>query len=111
MHTSVIYNILSLSLESKVYAHQMVRTDSKEQKLEAFLHPSSHGQVIMEREKEADEDFCDGQSSGNKHKRKSSLTITQRKRGHHKPVHLTSVNKLLQKTQKNKHQGNIVKGY
>ena len=89
----------------------MVRTDSKEQKLEAFLHPLSHGQDMMETEKEADEDFCDGQSSGKKHKRKSSLTITQRKRGHHKPVHLTSVNKLLQKIRKKKHQGNMFIGY
>ena len=85
----------------------MVRTDSKEQKLEAFLHPSSQEQD-MEKEKDADKDFCDGQSSGKKCKRKSSLTIIQRKRGHHKPVHLTSVNKLLQKIRNNKHQGNIV---
>ena len=88
----------------------MVRTDSKEQKLEAFLHPSSHGQDMMETEK-VDEDFCDGQSSGMKLKKKSSLTITQRKRGHHKPVHLTSVNKLLQKIRKKKHQGNMFIGY
>ena len=39
-----VYNVLSLiSLESRVYAHQMVHTDSKEQKLEPFLHPLSHG--------------------------------------------------------------------
>ena len=65
----------------------------------------------METQKEADEDFCDGQSSGKKLNRKNSLTITQRKRGHHKPVHLTSVNKLLQQTQNNKHQGNMFIGY
>ena len=29
---------------SKVYAHQMVRTDSKTQKLDAFLHPSRPSQ-------------------------------------------------------------------
>ena len=52
----------------------------------------------METEKEADGDFCDGQLLGKKHK--NSLTITQRKCGHHKPVHLTSVNKLLQKDTK-----------
>ena len=46
--------------------------------------------------------FCDRQSSGKKHKRKSSLTITQRKCGHHKPVYLTSVNQLLQKLQNKK---------
>ena len=61
----------------------------------------------METEKEADEDFCDE----NKHKIKSSLTITQRKCGDHKPVHLTSVNKLLQKIRNKKHQGNIFIGY
>ena len=63
---------------------------------------------MVETKKEVDEDFCDGQSSG---KRKSSLTITPRKCGHHKPVHLTRVNKLLQETQNNKHQGNMFIGY
>ena len=50
--------------------------------------------------KKVDKNFCDGQSSEKKHKRKSSLTITQRKCGHHKSVHLTSVNMLLQKIRK-----------
>ena len=94
--------------KNRVYSpHQMVITNSKEQKLNVFLHNSSQGRD-METEKEADGgggDFCDGQSLGKKHK--SSLTITQRKWRHHKPVHLTSVNKLLQKTQNEKHQGNI----
>ena len=39
--------------------------------------------------------------------KKMNLNL-QRKRGHHKPVHLTSVNKLLQKIRNKKHQGNIV---
>ena len=51
----------------------MVITNTKEQKLDVFLHNSSQGQD-METEKEADGDFCDGQSLGKKHK--SSLTIT-----------------------------------
>ena len=34
------------TLENRAYAHQMVCTDSKEQKVEAFLHPLSQGQDI-----------------------------------------------------------------
>ena len=47
--------------------------------------------------KEANEEFIEGHSLGKKCKRKNSQIITQRKCGHHKSVHLTSVNKLLQK--------------
>ena len=43
-------------------AHQTAFTNSKEHKLEAFVHPSSQGQD-METEKEPDEDFCDRQNS------------------------------------------------
>ena len=67
-----------------------------------FLYPSSQGQD-METEKEADDQFIDGQSLGKKHKRKNSLTITQTK--------LTIINKLLQRIQNNKHQRNMFKGY
>ena len=67
-----------------------------------FLHPSSQGQD-METEKEVDEEFIDEQSLGKEHKRKSSLTITQTK--------LTIINKLLQRIQNNKHQGNVFNGY
>ena len=44
-------------------------------------------------------------------KEKSSLSIIQRKREHHKPVHLTSVNKLLQEIRNKKHQGNMFTVY
>ena len=65
----------------------------------------------METEKEVNDKFCDRQSSGKKCKRKTYLNVNQRKCGHHKPVYLTSVNKLLQKIQNKKHQGNMFTVY
>ena len=76
------------------YADHIVYTDSKEQMSGASFILRTHNK---ETKKEVNDKFFDRQSLGKKYKRKSSLTITQRKRGHHKPVHLTSVNKLLQK--------------
>ena len=120
--------VISLSLSDKVYAHQMVRTDSKEQKLDAFLIPSLTGTDIeatdrMDYEepnlliKSSEESSSPATASAtdeetvlkekNKKKRSpiSTPLMLSKKRKHHKPVHLTSVRNLLQRVKDKQHQG------
>lgn len=115
-----------------VYAHQMVRTDSKSRTLEAFLTPSSDESILAAADKDSaitdsEEggggpkggssragdlrggssrgDDLRGSSSRRKRQSSSQPVLAQRKRQHHEPIHLTSVNSLLKEIREKQHKG------
>lgn len=80
----------------------MIRTDSKEQTLDSFIVPKELS-VCSESKENTEKDTKD-------RKRKSTNVpqlSTMKKRKHHKPVHLTSVNNLIQAVKDEQHQGLI----
>ena len=109
----------------KIYAHQMVRTDPKEQKLDAFLAPAMmiKQQSINGDEKESNSGEEGMKSLGHKAEklaesgtRKRQLTPTyvspaQRRRKHHRTVHLTSVKNLIQKLYSQQHNGKRIHSF
>lgn len=104
----------------KVYAHQMVRIDSKEQKLDAFLHkPSSSAQLVKNSTKDNEAtsekmEFDDGHSITDKpdvppsEQSAKPSTITTTKvdlEMKNEPIKLTSILTLQKEFQKNYHSG------
>lgn len=107
-----MHNLNSLFLSSEnVYAHQMIRTDAKEQSLDSFVIPTSVREFTNSLNSEAQSIETSPPSvSGEKsisHKRKSSDSIlsTVKRRKHHKPVQLTSINNLLVAVKDRQHHG------
>ena len=118
----------SLFSTDKTYAHQMIRTDSNEQKLDAFIVHSSQldeeGTAQMETEQPLTDPVPPQQApasspsvgtvSKGKSKKRSSpstplqLVLSSKKRKHHKPVHLTSVKNLIKDIGNHQHQGTMV---
>ncbi|XP_072029569.1 DNA mismatch repair protein Mlh1-like [Amphiura filiformis] len=125
----------SSSNKDKVYAHQMVRTDDKIQKLDAFLHKVPQDSVVMDTSVNRTEEKMDTssggqdgeasgraeQSSSSTESRKrplestsedqspstSSSTPSSSKTGtpHYRDIKLTSILKLQQEIEDNMHEG------
>ena len=107
------------------YAYQMVRTDSKEQKLDAFFGPQSSQQSqssvssppepmddssspVLDQSKDSSSSSRDSHVTGHKRKHSSSvpgLLRPFRKRAHRKEVKLTSVRSLQLAVRGQQHKG------
>ena len=89
-------------LLEKTYAHQKIRTDSKEQTLHSFVVPK-------ELNNSQSDNASSSKSVGTSCKKRKSTDSPQltnaKKRKHHKPIHLTSVNNLIQEVKDKEHQG------
>ncbi len=108
--------------DAPTYAYQMVRTDSREQKLEAFFGPGStqqHNQPSDEQSEPMDDNASPNQSAGSAahtasmEKRRQSSGVSSilrpfRKRAHRKEVKLTSVRSLQLAVRGQQHTGGWV---
>ena len=107
-------SFLVLLLGERVYAHQMVRTDSREQKLDAFLAPKSLGShtgphTSSSGSMDMGTSSSEEQRQGGERKRSAgdgSEPPATRRRRHHKPVQLTSVKNLQRHVLNKEHRGN-----
>ncbi len=102
--------------DAPTYAYQMVRTDSKEQKLEAFFGPGSTQRPAHNQLKSLHASTSQAQSESGSHssseqkKRSSSGSVSSvmrpfKKRAHRKEVRLTSVRSLQLSVRKEEHTG------
>ncbi len=103
--------------DAPTYAYQMVRTDSREQKLEAFFVPGSTQQPLHSQSEPVDKGSSSAQSESGSHstsregrRHSSTGTVSSvlrplRKRAHRKEVRLTSVRSLQLSVRKQEHTG------
>ncbi|ESP00174.1 hypothetical protein LOTGIDRAFT_141270, partial [Lottia gigantea] len=82
--------------EKKLYAHQMVRTDSREQKIDAFIRIEGNKKSTNAENKRDEEN-----RSGNDEANPSTSTVKPVKRD----IGLTSINNLIEEFQKGTNQG------
>ncbi len=95
-------------LDGKVYDHQMVRTDAKEIKLDAFIVPSQRPSQEEGRGDKGRGDDGVGGACKRKLANQSHPPAQHRKRKHC-PVHLTSVKNLIDRLYGKKHQGMLLR--
>ena len=108
-------SLIVLLLGERVYAHQMVRTDSREQKLDAFLAPRSLGSHIEPHTSSSSNtnvgtSTSEEERQGGERKRSAGEKLeppATRRRRHHKPVQLTSVKNLQRHVLNKEHRGNL----
>lgn len=98
----------------KPYAHQMVRTDHKELKLDAFFAPESNITEPLTNDDTSQETrivLSGEEGNGNSQKptkKMSSIPTTLRRRKqHYRPVKLDSVKNLIANFNKKKHKGTV----
>ena len=92
----------------------MVRTDSREQKLDAFMIPTlsvkrhtSDSECVQKETTVQEERLVCEEGDSDVRKRKQPLypSPAQRRKKHHTPVHLTSVKNLLKSLSQHQHKG------
>uniref|UniRef100_A0A672P766 DNA mismatch repair protein MLH1 n=1 Tax=Sinocyclocheilus grahami TaxID=75366 RepID=A0A672P766_SINGR len=99
----------SADSQERVYAHQMVRTDSKVQKLDAFLQPSTSSSAAQSRSDKAYSSSTAAQGSNHLEKRphveevKEDLTAASLPR--RRFIKLTSIKELREDIEQHTHKG------